>query len=92
VDGPDCPEHGCWHNIAIGEADAAAIVADHNAAPRLVAAVRAAYALAEELRYKGEFGWGPWQEGNGPDMEGQIRDGLAADLRAALDEALEAGR
>jgi hypothetical protein len=54
------------------------------------AAIDAALALAEEWRYKGEHGWGAWQEGHGPDPEGYILDGASADLRAAITEALEA--
>jgi hypothetical protein len=54
------------------------------------AAIDAALALAEEWRYKGEHGWGAWQEGHGPDREGYILDGASADLRAAITEALEA--
>ena len=42
-------------------------------------------ALAEEWRYKGEFGWGPWQEGHGPDFEGQVLDECASAIRGALD-------
>lgn len=42
-------------------------------------------ALADEWRYKGEFGWGAWQEGYGPDQEGWVRDQCSAELRAALD-------
>jgi hypothetical protein len=41
-------------------------------------------ALADDWRYKGEFGWGPWQEGHGPDIEGHIRD----ELWAAVDQAI----
>lgn len=41
-------------------------------------------ALAEEWRYKGEFGWGAWQEGYGPDPEGMVLDDAATRLRAAL--------
>lgn len=40
--------------------------------------------LAERWRYKGESGWGAWQEGNGPDQEGWYLDQCAADLRVAL--------
>lgn len=40
--------------------------------------------LAEQWRYKGEFGWGPWQEGYGPDQEGIVLDHAAVDLRALL--------
>jgi hypothetical protein len=41
-------------------------------------------ALAEKWRYKGEFGWGAWQEGDGPDQEGWVLDHAAVDLLAAL--------
>jgi hypothetical protein len=79
---------GSTDNMAIVQcdnaADAAAIVAEHNAVPRLVAAVRAAYALAEEFAVLGR----------------KLHSVVAADafadaaqqLRAALNEALEAGR
>jgi hypothetical protein len=42
-------------------------------------------ALAEGWRYKGEFGWGPWQEGYGPDQDGMILDGVSAELLQILD-------
>lgn len=51
------------------------------AAEAKLAAVRA---LAESWRYKGEFGWGPWQEGNGPDFEGQVLDDAACAILRAL--------
>lgn len=41
-------------------------------------------ALAEEWRYKGEFGWGAWQEGQGPDPEGYVLDTCAGEIRAAV--------
>jgi hypothetical protein len=41
-------------------------------------------ALAEKWRYKGEFGWGAWQEGHGPDPEGYVLDSVAGEIRAAL--------
>ena len=41
-------------------------------------------ALAEDWRYKGQFGWGPWQIGEGPDPEGYVMDHCASALRAAL--------
>lgn len=44
-------------------------------------------ALAEQWRYKGEFGWGPWQIGEGPDQEGYVLDQAAAQIRTILDEA-----
>lgn len=40
--------------------------------------------LAEEWRYKGEFGWGAWQEGHGPDPEGTALDHASSQLLAAL--------
>lgn len=40
--------------------------------------------LAEEWRYKGENGWGAWQEGEGPDPEGYLLDCAAGEVRAAL--------
>lgn len=43
-------------------------------------------ALAEKWRYKGEFGWGAWQEGHGPDETGYALDGAASELLAALGE------
>lgn len=60
----------------------------------LQARLDAVRALAEEWRYKGEFGWGAWQEGEGPDIEGQILDGASSVLRRTLDgsEATEARR
>ena len=48
------------------------------------AKLEAIAALAENWRYKGEFGWGPWQLGEGPDQEGLILDDAAADLRKIL--------
>jgi hypothetical protein len=51
---------------------------------RAVAALRRVEELAEKWRYKGEFGWGAWQEGYGPDQEGYVLDGAASELRAAI--------
>ena len=50
----------------------------------LAAQVARIKALADEWRYKGEFGWGPWQSGEGPDPEGYVLDHCASALRAAL--------
>ena len=50
----------------------------------LAAQVARAESLAEEWRYKGQFGWGPWQIGEGPDPEGYVMDHCASALRAAL--------
>jgi hypothetical protein len=41
-------------------------------------------ALAEKWRYKGEFGWGAWQEGHGPDPEGFVLDHVSSEIRTAL--------
>ena len=41
-------------------------------------------ALAESWRYKGEFGWGAWQEGHGPDAEGRVLDSAASELLKAV--------
>lgn len=41
-------------------------------------------ALAEGWRYKGEFGWGPWQEGYGPAPDGYVLDQASADLLRVL--------
>ena len=59
-----------------------------DAMTRLLAAIEAMEALAEEWRYKGEFGYGPWQLGEGPDFEGYILDNAATELRTALAAAL----
>ena len=59
--------------------------------PALLAALGAVLALAEEWRYKGEFGWGPWQEGYGPNPEGHFLDRASAELRAAVSAALGGG-
>ncbi len=40
--------------------------------------------LAEEWRYKGQFGWGPWQIGEGPDPEGYVMNHCASALSDAL--------
>ena len=55
---------------------------------RLVAALEAVQKLAEEWRYKGEFGWGAWQEGYGPDPEGYVLDHASTDILNAINEAL----
>lgn len=46
----------------------------------LVDALRGVLELAEEWKYKGEFGWGAWQEGYGPGPEGHILDSVAHEL------------
>lgn len=52
------------------------------AAARAVERVRG---LAEGWRYKGEFGWGPWQVGGGPDETGEALDSAGRAILAALD-------
>jgi hypothetical protein len=81
VDEPEetCSRHGrspadLWR--IIGE-----VAAERNA---LTAKVARAEALAEDWRYKGQFGWGPWQIGEGPDPEGYVMDHCAFALRDAL--------
>lgn len=59
---------------------------------RLLAAIQAVDELIEEWRYKGEFGWGPWQMGEGPDFEGYILDNAAAEMRNKLVAALSEAR
>jgi hypothetical protein len=59
-------------------------------APESSAIVRAVLDLADSWRYKGEFGWGPWQTGEGPDIEGQILDDAALAIRRAVSAALNA--
>ena len=44
--------------------------------------------LAESWRYKGEFGWGAWQEGYGPDETGTALDMASGAIRAVLEPAL----
>ncbi len=80
----DCIEGPDELGTMASDADAALIVAAVNRLPELTAALRAVHALAEEWRYKGEYGWGPWQAGDGPDIEGQILDAAADRLSAAL--------
>jgi hypothetical protein len=62
--------------------------AERDRARDLAAALEAQVArvetLAEEWRYKGEFGWGAWQEGHGPGPEGHILDCVAGELRQAI--------
>lgn len=58
-----------------------AVTAERDALAAQVARVES---LAEEWRYKGQFGWGAWQLGEGPDPEGYVMDHCASALRAAL--------
>ena len=62
-------------------AEVARLTAERDALAAQVARVEA---LAEDWRYKGQFGWGPWQIGEGPDPEGYVMDHCASALRAAL--------
>jgi hypothetical protein len=74
--------------IAAAREDVPALVAEvrslRAARDRAVAALQRVEALAEKWRYKGEFGWGAWQEGHGPDQEGYVLDSAASDIRAAI--------
>lgn len=87
------PEQG-WSSIARGDYDAWSgyglgfAAAARSDMPRLIAAVRAVLTLAEEWRYKGEYGDGPWQLGEGPDQEGLALDEASSQLHAAIRSAL----
>lgn len=70
--------------LLMHEALAASLLKENQ---RLQARLDASAALAEEWRYKGEHGRGPWQEGYGPDHEGFVLDGAAGELRKALGQA-----
>ena len=62
-------------------AEVARLTAERDA---LAAQVTRVESLAEDWRYKGRFGWGAWQIGEGPDPEGYVMDHCASALRAAL--------
>jgi len=62
-------------------AEVARLTAERDA---LAAQVTRVESLAEDWRYKGQFGWGAWQIGEGPDPEGYVMDHCASALRAAL--------
>ena len=51
-------------------AEVARLTAERDALAAQVARVES---LAEDWRYKGQFGWGPWQIGEGPDPEGYVK-------------------
>ena len=51
------------------------------------AAIERVRVLADGWRYKGEFGWGAWQEGYGPDEHGLLLDDAACKVLRALDGA-----
>ncbi len=63
------------------QAEVTRLTAERDALAAQVARVEK---LAEDWRYKGQFGWGPWQIGEGPDPEGYVMDHCASALRAAL--------
>ena len=65
----------------IAEAEVERLTAERDALAAQVARVES---LAEEWRYKGQFGWGAWQLGEGPDPEGYVMDHCASALLAAL--------
>jgi|GEM_PF-6724951 len=70
-----------WNLRQVAREDAAHLLSVVEAQAGQLAKVRE---LAEEWRYKGEFGWGAWQEGHGPDPEGTALDHASSQLRAAL--------
>lgn len=72
----------------VGPKDAVFIAHAPTDTARLLAAVKAVVELAEEWRYKGEFGWGAWQEGHGPDPEGAALDNASSRIRSAVEAAL----
>ena len=72
-----------------GVADAEFISHAREDVPKLVAALRAVEVLAEQWRYKGEFGWGAWQEGHGPSPEGATYDDASAAIRGAISGVLD---
>ena len=51
----------------------------------LTAAIERVRALAEEWRYKGEHGHGPWQAGSGPSPDGEALDWASSLILRALD-------
>jgi len=80
------------HAMQAANDHAAQMTAERDAARDLAATLEAEVArvtegvraLAEDWRYKGEFGWGAWQEGHGPDQEGCVLDECSGRLRALL--------
>lgn len=83
--------HQITEIVGLSDADAEFIAGARTLVPELVAEVKRLRAmegrvrmLAESWRYKGEFGWGAWQEGHGPDPEGQILDDAATKLLKAV--------
>jgi hypothetical protein len=77
-------EHGAARGFWRGADE---VLAVKQLAERQTRALNAIRALIEDWRYKGEFGWGPWQSGEGPDAEGFYLDQAAGKIRAILDEA-----
>ena len=78
---PHSPHAVLHREVLPAIADLRAVEAERDA---LRATVERVEALVDAWRYKGEFGWGAWQEGHGPDFEGAVYDDAAARLRAAL--------
>lgn len=68
--------------------DDAVLPEDEDQVMRLALKLYRIRELAEGWRYKGEFGWGPWQEGHGPDPEGQVLDQVATKLLEILNEGI----
>lgn len=86
-------DHGTTHQVdEISELtfpDAEFIAHAREDVPRLVAALRAVEEVCDQWAYKGEFGWGAWQEGKGPSPEGAALDDASAAVRAAIRDALQ---
>lgn len=83
--------HQITEIVGLSDADAEFIAGARSLVPELVAEVERLRAmegrvrmLAESWRYSGQFGWGPWQEGHGPDPEGQVLDNAAGELLKAV--------
>jgi len=64
-----------------------ALIAERDAALAVIAEVRM---LAGRWKYKGEFGWGPWQSGEGPGPEDAVLDECATDILVLLPDAAAA--
>jgi hypothetical protein len=87
----DLGEIQARYDVATAYPGAVTIEQSQADVPALLAMVReqqvkleAVAILAETWRYKGEFGWGAWQEDHGPDQEGHILDEVSSAIRAAL--------
>ena len=82
----DSPELPRWERALLNGLtlpELAREVADER--DRLAAAIERVRALADGWRYKGEFGWGAWQEGYGPDEHDELLDYAACEIIRAID-------